>query len=117
MSSLLVFNRVYRLEIQSVMLVFLTPLVKNCPSNLLTGSPPPLPPSLCEEVQVYVFVTGGGRREGIGMCGEHIQELYTVFEQIPNLQNCFTTPNKKPRRGGGLRQINACRKVPSPVNF
>jgi hypothetical protein len=27
-SSLLVFNRVYRLEIQSVMLVFFTPLVK-----------------------------------------------------------------------------------------
>ncbi len=44
MLSLLVFNRVYRLEIQSVMLVFSTPLVKYCPSNLLTGSPSPLFP-------------------------------------------------------------------------
>ncbi len=48
MSSLLVFNRVYRLEIQSIMLVFTTPLVNYCRSNLnLTGSPnrppPPLP--------------------------------------------------------------------------
>jgi hypothetical protein len=38
------FNRVYRLEIQSVMLVFSTPLVNLCPSNLLTGSPTPLSP-------------------------------------------------------------------------
>ncbi len=39
MLSSLVFDRVYRLEIQSVMLV--DPLVKYCPSNLLTSSPPP----------------------------------------------------------------------------
>jgi hypothetical protein len=31
MSSLLVFNRVYRLDIQSVMLVFSTPLVNSFP--------------------------------------------------------------------------------------
>ncbi len=34
MSSLLVFNRVYRLDIQSVMLVFSTDFVNYCPSNL-----------------------------------------------------------------------------------
>ncbi len=28
------------------------------------------------------------------MCGEHLQELYTVIVQILNLQNCFSTPNK-----------------------
>ncbi len=28
------------------------------------------------------------------MCGEHIQELYTVIDQIPILKYCFTTPNK-----------------------
>jgi len=45
MSSLLVFHRVYRLEIQSVMLVFLTPLVNFCPStfSLTSPTPPPLP--------------------------------------------------------------------------
>ncbi len=47
------------------MSVFTTPPVNQRPSNLLTGSHnvPPLPPSLCEEVQGYVFgqcVTGGG---------------------------------------------------------
>jgi hypothetical protein len=34
--SLLVFNRVYRLEIQSVMLVFSNPLVNCCPSRFRT---------------------------------------------------------------------------------
>jgi hypothetical protein len=33
----LVFNRVYRLELQSVMLVFSTAFVNYCPSNLLSG--------------------------------------------------------------------------------
>ena len=45
MSSLLVFNRVYRLEIQSVMLVFSTTLVNCCPSNLLSELPQPSPTS------------------------------------------------------------------------
>jgi len=27
------------------------------------------------------------------MCGENIQELYTVyFDQIPNIKNCLTAP-------------------------
>jgi hypothetical protein len=47
MSSLLVFNRVNRLEIQSVMLVLSTPLVNKRPSNLLSGSPIPPPPLPC----------------------------------------------------------------------
>ncbi len=37
MSSFLVVIRVYRLEIQSVMLVFSTGFVNYCPSNLLSG--------------------------------------------------------------------------------
>ena len=36
MPFLLVFNRVYRLEIQSVMWVFSTGFVKHCPSALYT---------------------------------------------------------------------------------
>jgi hypothetical protein len=45
MSSLLVFNRAYRLKIESVMLVFSTPLVYCCPSNFSMTSPPsPLTP-------------------------------------------------------------------------
>jgi hypothetical protein len=38
MSSLLAFNRVYKLEIQSIVLVFSTPFVNSRPSSLLTGS-------------------------------------------------------------------------------
>jgi hypothetical protein len=37
MSYLLEFNRVYRLEIQSVMLEFSTGFVNYCASNLLSG--------------------------------------------------------------------------------
>jgi len=33
--------------------------------------------------------------EGIGLCGDYIQELYTVYlTRFSNLQNCLTTPNK-----------------------
>jgi hypothetical protein len=61
MSSLLVFNRVYRLEIQSVMLVVPTPLVL-APLYLLSSSPtPPLP---CVNKYRYIHsiqcVRGGG---------------------------------------------------------
>jgi hypothetical protein len=48
----------------------------------------------------------------IGLCGEHTGVIHCAFDQIPNLQNCFTNPNQKSRRGGGLRQINTCSQVP-----
>jgi hypothetical protein len=66
MSSLLVFNRVYRLEIQSVILLFSTPLVNQLPSKLLAGSSTPTPPLPCVNMYgVHVFllcvtVRGGG---------------------------------------------------------
>ncbi len=44
---------VYRLEIQSVLLVFSTQLFVNwCPSYLLSGLPPPYPPFLCQSIKV-----------------------------------------------------------------
>jgi hypothetical protein len=70
MSSLLVFTRVCRLEIQSVMLVFSTPLVNYRPSNLL-------------------ILTG---------------VIQCIFDQIPNLQNCFTTPDKNLGGEGAARK-------------
>ncbi len=68
MSSLLVFNRVYRLEIQSVMLVFSAPLVNQRPSNLVTGS---LNPSSLPCVNKYTgmysnSVLQGGGRDQVG---------------------------------------------------
>jgi hypothetical protein len=63
MSSLLVFHKVYRLEIQSVLLVFSThSFVNYCPSTLLSGSPPPpLPPSQSKSTaSVWLGALGGG---------------------------------------------------------
>ncbi len=60
MSSLLVFDRVYRLEIQpavSQVGIFSNSLVKYYPSNFLTGFPPPFPLS---SVRIYTVCNGGG---------------------------------------------------------
>jgi hypothetical protein len=75
MSSLLVFNRVYRLEIQSVMLLLSTGFVNCCSSNLFAGSSlPPSHPSCVNKYNVYKYTvqyvrggvwshrTGGGLR-------------------------------------------------------
>jgi hypothetical protein len=40
--------------------------------------------------------------------------IHCVFDQIPNLQNCFTTPNKNL---GGDRAPDKCRQVPLQLNF
>jgi hypothetical protein len=43
--------------------------------------------------------------------------LHYECDQIQNLQNCLSTPRKKPRKGEGLKQINSCRKVLLQVTF
>jgi hypothetical protein len=69
------------------MLVFSTPLVNYRPSNLLTGSPTPLPPLALPCVNKYR-----------GPC------IHTVI-------------NGGGEGGGGLRQINTCRQVPLVVKW
>jgi hypothetical protein len=86
MSSLLVFNRVYRLEIQSVMLIFSTQLCL----------PRPYPTSQSQK-QLYtdsVWLGGGGV---LSCVGDHILHEFnhSVSDQTQNLQNCYTTTNKK----------------------
>jgi hypothetical protein len=77
MSSSLVFNRVYRLEIQSVMLVLLeiqvmlvfsTPLMNCCPStfSLTSPIPPPLPKVNVQTDSVCLW--GGGGVAGFELC-------------------------------------------------
>jgi hypothetical protein len=84
MSSLLVFNRVYRLEIQSVMLVFSTSFVKYYPSNLLSGSPPPPPPPSQSQSTVYMYRQCDWEGVGVLSCVEdHIlQEFHNLFLTI-----------------------------------
>jgi hypothetical protein len=58
MSSLLVFNRVYRLEIKLVMLVSSTGFVNYYLSNLLSGYLSP--PSLVKKYTVYTYTVRKG---------------------------------------------------------
>ncbi len=54
----------------------------------------PFPVWICTGLCIYTVCNRGGG-EGIGLCGDHIQELYTVnLTRFRNQQNCFTTPNK-----------------------
>ncbi len=65
-----------RMEIQSVMVVFSTPLVKYCPSNLLTGSPPPpVPVWISTGICIYTVCNRGWRGSG---CVESIYRSYTL---------------------------------------
>ncbi len=60
-ASLLMFSRVYRLEILSVMLVFLTGFVNIAPLTFsLVSSPPPLPCVNKYTVYMYKVCKGGG---------------------------------------------------------
>jgi hypothetical protein len=84
MPSLLVFDRVYRLEIQSVMLVFTTGFVKQCP--WLALSPPPRP--CVKEVyctHVYMYSVLGGEYGVIGREGG-LRQIFTS-RQVPLLVN------------------------------
>ncbi len=87
MSSLLVFNRVYRLEIQSVMLVFSTSLVNCCPSTFS----PSLPPSESTEFTDNAWLWGRGGGGGVELC---CRPYSAVSDQIQAIHNCSTTPNK-----------------------
>jgi hypothetical protein len=84
----MVFNRVYRLEIQSVMLVFSTPLLYCCPSTFsLTSPPSPLPKA------VAVGVGEGG----VLICVvDHIlQEFNTLFWQDSEPSKLLHHPKQK----------------------
>ncbi len=82
------------MEIQSVMLGIFDPSCELAPLYLLKSSPPLPRPPCVNKYQIYtVCNTGGGGgvrvvwRASTGL-------IHCVFDQIPNLQNCFTTPNK-----------------------
>jgi hypothetical protein len=58
--------------------------------------PPPPSPCTVYHMQTVVYVTVGEGVVGVEMyCGPYSAGvLHSVSDQIQNLQNCFTTPNK-----------------------
>ncbi len=79
------------------MLVFWTPLVNKRPSNHIIGSPPPLPSVikyLGNWVCIYTVCNRGGGGEDRVLWRSSTGVVHCTFDQIPNLQNCFITPNK-----------------------
>ena len=74
----------------------------------------PLPPFSKKMYSIYRQLCGWGGGGGVELyCRPYSAGvLHSVSDQIQNLQNCFTTPNKYLGGGRGLRQINICRKVP-----
>jgi hypothetical protein len=91
-------NRVYRLEIQSVMLVFLTHLVNCCPStfSLTSPIPPPFPKSIYIIYRQCVAVGGEGA-EGVLSCVVDyiLQEFSTLFLTRFRTYKIATPPQTK----------------------
>jgi hypothetical protein len=112
-----VFIRVYKLEIQTVMLVFSTQLCELYAS--LTFSLVHIPhPSLCQSTVYKDNVWLGGRRGVLSCVGDHIlQELNTLYLTRFRTYKIARPPQKNQGGEVGLRQINTCRKVPLLVNF
>ncbi len=58
---------------------------------------------------------------GVGsVCVESLYStgvIHRVFDQIPNLQNCFTTPNKNLEGEGASDRLNTFRQIPLQVDF
>ncbi len=79
--------------------------------------PPPFPVWISTVVCIYTVCNGGGGGEGIRLCGEHIQELYTVF-LTHRAYKIALPPHKKNLGGEGASdRLNTCHQVPLVVNF
>jgi hypothetical protein len=92
--------------IHSWWLVFLTQLVNCCPHrrvllyrcpSIFSLTSPPSPPSQtkCTVYTDNVWLCGGGMG-GVELCCRpySAEVLHSVSDQIQNLQNCYTNPNK-----------------------
>ncbi len=92
------------------------------PSTFSVTSPTQLPPSqsqntvYTDSVWLRGEVVGGGGV--LSFFGDHIlQEFNTLYLTRYRTYKIALPPQQNPRRGGGLRQINTCRKVPKQVFF
>ncbi len=88
---------------------FRTSFVNYCPSNLLSCSPPPPPPPKVkvQYIQTVCVWEGVG---GVQLCWRpYLHELNTLYLTRFRTYKIALPPQT---RGGGLRQINTCHKVP-----
>ncbi len=103
-----VFIRVYRLELQSYWYFRPStgaPLIFYL-VQLSTPSPFPVTKySICRWLG-----WGGG-------CWVLLETIFCMFWPDSEPTKLLDHPKQKPRRGGGLRQINTCRKVPLQINL
>ncbi len=95
-------------------------MMNYCPSNLLSGSPPPPFPLPCVKIQyiqaVCCWLWGWG--EGVESCERpYSADLTFCIWSDSESKILLDHPKQKLRRGGGLRQIKTCRKVPLQVNI
>ncbi len=92
--------------------------VNCCPSNLLSGSTFPPTPFPVSMFNMYLQCVAGRRWGDLSPVRDHILQetntLYLIRLKPTILQD---HPKQILRRGGGLREINTCRKVPLQVNF
>ncbi len=111
---------------QSVCWNFLPSFVYCCPSHLLSGSTlPPSPPSLCQStVHTDSVWLGAGGRGGIESCWrpysagvQHSVSVCIWPDSEPTKLKIARPPKQKPRRGGGLRQMNTHSNVSLQVIF
>ncbi len=60
----------------------------------------------------------GGRRGLISVRDHMLQEFNTLYlTRFVEPTKLLDHPKQKPRRGGGLRQMNTCRQVPLQVKI
>jgi hypothetical protein len=68
--------------------------------------------------RIYRQYVAGRGRGVLSPVGDHImQEFNTLYLTIFRTSKLLDHPKQKPRRGGGLRQINTFRKVHLQVKF
>ncbi len=87
--------------------------VNYCPSNLLSSlwfTSPTLPPFPKSMYIIYRQCVAGMWCGVVELCLR--QEFNTLFWPDSEPTKLLYHPKQKPRRGGGFRQINTCRKVP-----
>jgi hypothetical protein len=119
-------TRVYRLEISNFCSTFrhvgifnpafwsvhvLSPVAPLPP--LWFNPPPPCANKYLYNVYAYTVCKGGG---GMGFCWRPYSARVARVLHSEHTK-LVDHPKQKPRRGGGLRQINTCSKIPLQVHF